>query len=386
MSVEPNMLGEYGLWAAELTGERPGHLSFLNPQWQEVDEWRAAARKRFAELLLRPAEPAVPEVREVSGLRRDGLDIELIKWRLPYGPATEAVFLKPAGASGPLPAVLALHDHGAVKFFGWEKIAAVEAEPHPLMAEHQRQYYGGRPWANELAKRGYAVLAHDLFAFGSRRIRPSDVAAEARSDIGFAELAQVSRDDEAEISQYNAFAAQHEHIVAKSLFCAGLTWPGVMTYEDQCALSYLCSRPEVDSERVGCAGLSGGGLRTVYLAGLDERIAAACCVGMMTTWRDFLLHKSWTHTWMIYVPGLPRELDYCEVLGLMAPKPVLVLNNQQDELFTIEEMCRADRILRDVYYKAGASERYECIFYPGPHKFDLEMQEAAFQFFDRHLR
>ncbi len=78
--------------------------------------------------------------------------------------------------------------------------------------------------------------------------------------------------------------------------------------EDQRALDYLCSREDVDSERVGCAGLSGGGLRTVYLGGIDARIRCACCVGMMSTWRDYLLDKCHTHTWMIYIPLLPRDL------------------------------------------------------------------------------
>ena len=50
------------------------------------------------------------------------------------------------------------------------------------------------------------------------------------------------------------------------------------------------------------------------------------------------------------------------------------------------EMERADRILKDVYGKAEAAERYRGSFYPGPHKFDLEMQEEAFEWFDRWLK
>ena len=117
--------------------------------------------------------------------------------------------------------------------------------------------------------------------------------------------------------------------MAKSLFCAGTTWPGVFTAEDQRALDYLCSRDDVDPARVGCGGLSGGGLRTVYLAGLDDRIRCACCVGMMTTWRDYLLNKCHTHTWMIYIPGIPLDLDYPEILGLRVPLATLVQNDER---------------------------------------------------------
>jgi hypothetical protein len=64
----------------------------------------------------------------------------------------------------------------------------------------------------------------------------------------------------------------------------------------------------------------------------------------------------------------------------------MVLNNSQDQLFTLPEMERADRILADVYRKAGVPDRYKCGFYPGPHKFDADMQRDAFAWFDRWLK
>ncbi|MGH7137282.1 MAG: alpha/beta hydrolase family protein, partial [Pirellulales bacterium] len=191
---------------------------------------------------------------------------------------------------------------------------------------------------------------------------------------------------EDEIRAYNKFAGEHEHLMAKSLVCAGTTWPGVFLAEDRRALDYLASRPDVDSQRLGCAGLSGGGLRTVYLGGADRRIACACCVGMMTTWRDYLLNKCFTHTWMIYIPGLPLDLDYPEVLGLRVPRPTLVQYDNEDSLFTLPEMKRADRMLSRVFEKAGAADRYRGTFYPGPHKFDGAMQLEAFEWFDRWLK
>src|SRR5215468_7445883 len=214
------------------------------------------------------------------------------------------------------------------------------------MQRHQAQYYGGVAWANELARRGYAVLVHDTFTFGTRRMRPADLPANIRNNL-------LEGNSEEEIQRYNQFAAGHEHLIAKSLFCAGLTWPGVFVFDDQRALDYLASRSEVDATRIGCAGLSGGGLRTVMLTGADERIRCSCCVGMMTTWRDYLLNKSHTHTWMCYAPGLPRDLDYPEILGLRVPLPTLVLNDSEDELFTLPEMERTATILQEVYAKAG---------------------------------
>ena len=134
------------------------------------------------------------------------------------------------------------------------------------------------------------------------------------------------------------------------------------------------------------AACPGGGLRTVFLTGLHPRIKVSCCVGMMTTWRDYLLNKCYTHTWMCYVPALPRDLDYPEILGLAVPNPVLVLNNNQDSLFTLPEMQRAHRILTEVYRKAKAPDHYKASFYDGPHKFDAAMQTEAFAWFDRWLK
>jgi dienelactone hydrolase len=375
-----NMLGAYGEWAAASVPDPP-RLSFRQPVFQDVHAWRPAGRVRLHEALVSPAPPLAPRPVVEHRLEFDGLHIEHLKWQLPYGPPTEALVLKPAKATGKLPGIVGLHDHGGNKYFGVRKITRISKDPHPLMIRHQERYYGGVAWANELARRGYVVVIHDTFTFGSRRVRWGDVPGNIRNN-----MVESNPESEEEIAKYNTWAGGHEHLVAKSLFSAGLTWPGVFVHDDQRALDYLASRPDVDATRLGCAGLSGGGLRTVMLAGADERIRCACCAGMMTTWRDYLLNKCYTHTWMCYVPGLPKDLDYPEILGLAAPNPVLVLNNSDDALFTLPEMQRADRILAEVYGKAGAADRYKANFYPGPHKFDLEMQKDAFAWFDRWLK
>jgi dienelactone hydrolase len=311
----------------------------------------------------------------------DGLRVEHLSWRLPFGPRTEAIFLKPAGARGRLPAVLALHSHGGNKWIGWRKIARGREMPPLVVRQHVENYDEGAFWANEVAKRGYAVLAHDVFPFASRRVRVRDVIDPVRDGAPARESWGLK-----DIWAYNGWAGGHESVVARALFDAGTTWPGMTLAEDQRALDVLCARPDVDSRRVGCGGLSGGGMRTVWLGGLDERIKCAVCVGFMTTWRDMAVNKCWTHTWMAHPPILPREMEFPEILGLRVPRPTLVLNDRQDQLYTLPEMRRADSILRAVYAKAGAPRAYRCSFYPGLHKFDLPMQKEAFQWFDRWLR
>jgi dienelactone hydrolase len=378
--MQPNMIGAYGSWAATLVPDQPGTLSFRSPEWTDIDSWRQTARQGVAARLASPPTGEAPTVTVVNQYTYDGLHIEELSWQLPYGPATEAVFLKPEGAQGRLPGVVGLHCHSGHKYFGKRKLVRTSDEIHPLMVQLHARNYEGRAWANELAKRGYAVLVHDTFAFGSRRVRLADVPDVIRNGLN-----DENPEDPANIEAYNRWAGGHEAIMAKSLFCAGTTWPGVFLADDRAALDVLCARPDVDPERVGCGGLSGGGLRTVFLAGMDERIRCAVCVGMMSTWRDYLLHKSHTHTWMCYVPLLPSELDYPEILGLRVPLPTLVLNNTEDPIFTLPEMQRADGILQELFEKANAADRYRCSYYPGPHKFDRPMQEEAFAWFDQWL-
>ena len=107
--MEPNMIGAYGPWAASLAGEGPARLSFRGPRFraEDLDAWRAAARARLAECLLQPETGGVPEAEVQHQFDYDGLHVEHLSWQLPYGPPTEAVFLKPKGARGRLPAVLA---------------------------------------------------------------------------------------------------------------------------------------------------------------------------------------------------------------------------------------------------------------------------------------
>jgi len=413
---ELSMLGAYGEWAAARAADGPGPLSFRNTRWKSLSRWKDEARAELARCLCVPREGDgewAADVRVHQAYEHDGLSIEELSWQLPWGPRTQAVFLKPlsaAGATGAagagrLPGVLALHDHAGNKFFGRRKIARGAAPVHPMMARHQEQYYGGRAWANELARRGFAVLVHDVFPFESRKVLASDmppIAVErmmasperARelmpADFRGAPPARrydVPADEpEAAIASYNAFAGQHESIVAKSLLCAGTTWPGVTLAEDSAALSFLASRPEVDPARLACGGLSGGGMRSVFLAGSDDRVRCTVVAGFMSTWADFCRSTSYTHTWMLYVPGLPSLMDFPDILALHAPAASLVLATSEDPLFTRAETERAGRLLAEAYEKAGAADAFRITMSPGPHKFDLPMQEQAFAWFERWLQ
>lgn len=376
-----SLIGIYGKWAAGLNDNVLPRCSFRNERFKDLNSWKKEVMPKVLDRINPPTIPAKPVVQVRRSYVHDGLAIDELSWQLPFGTPTQALLLRPAEIKGKLPGVLALHDHSGNKFFGWEKITKTQDPQHPLMIQHQTKMYSGRAWANDLARSGYAVLVPDTFTFGSRRIEIGTVPEHMRK--GYEDLDYSRIED---IFSYNVWAGQHEHIIAKCLFSAGTTWPGVFLSEDQAALDVLCDFKFVDKTRIGCCGLSVGGLRANFLTGLDDRIKCSVSVGFMTNWNDLVLQKAYIHTWMAYVPILPNELDFPEILSLGMPKPMLVLNSTEDPLFTLSEMHKADDLLKTLFRKAGDPEKYKCLFFPGEHKFDNEMQKNAFQWFDRWLK
>lgn len=382
-NADLSIIGLYGPWANSLLERELPEFSLRREDWQDLDIWRDLARNSLKERLAIPEIGGMPEVKVNRQFTYDGLHIEELSWQLPYGRPTEALLLKPVNASKPLPGILAFYEHGLQKYFGPVKIVRTSDSMHPVIEVHYRQYYENFAWANEIAKRGYVVLVSDVFPFGNRRVKLQDLPGHMRQGL---EYQDPDEPNSTEIEAYNQWAAQHEHIMAKSLFSAGTTWPGVFFGEDRKALDVLCAREEVDASRIGCGGLSGGGIRTVIMGGMDPRIKCAVCVAFMTTWKDLVIHNSYNHTWMTFIPLLPNELEFAEILGLRVPLPTLVLNAEQDPLFTLNEMKCADEILQQVYEIAGAGDRYKCTYHPGPHRFDAKMQSEAFEWFDRWLK
>lgn len=311
---------------------------------------------------------------------RDGIAGQEISWSVGYGPRTEAWLLRPiAAGAAPLPGVIALHDHGGFKYFGKEKIADGPDAPHEVLTGFREIYYGRRAFANELAREGFAVLVPDTFLWGSRRF-PAELLPLTMSE-------EPTKEATAEaISTYNTAAVLHEHTVEKYCRVLGTTLAGVISFEDRVAVEYLAGRADVRSDAIGCVGLSGGGLRAGLLQGTCDRIRAAVVVGLMSTYAGLLDHNVVSHTWMLYPGEWSRFGDWPDLVACRAPSPLLVQYDAEDSLFTREGMQAADQRIAGHYKSVGDAEQYVGQFYPGPHKFDREMQDAAFAWLSGHLR
>ncbi|MBL9127205.1 MAG: acetylxylan esterase, partial [Verrucomicrobiales bacterium] len=356
-------------------GEFP--LSYLNPRFRSLRRWKRDARGRLLELLhYRPA-ACPPNAETVERVDCGDYVREKVWFDTSPDVRVPAFVLVPKRATKPAPAIVALHDHGAFYLWGKEKIVETRGE-HPALADFRRQYYGGRATANALVARGYVVVVIDMFYWGERRMLLDDDPADWRDRP--ADL-PVER-----IRAFNARASQNEALVGRTIFSAGFTWPGVMFWDDVRTVDYLLSRPDVDPKRIGCVGLSVGGLRSCHLAALDDRIRAAVVVGWMTSFPAQLrrhVRNTIGHTKV--VPGLYRDLDYPDVASLAMPTPLLVINGSKDGLFDPEGVKTSFAKLHACYTKAGVPDRCATRLYDTPHEFNAEMQDEAWAWLERFV-
>lgn len=325
------------------------------------------------------------EVKIECEWERGGLVGQEISWSVGFGPRTHGYVLKPADTRDPLPGMVALHDHSDFKYYGKEKIADGPQEAPPIITDFRQIPYGGRAYANALAREGFVVLVHDVFLWGSRRF-PLDTMLEmmGRETTDLLRIHQTVSAISDESERYNVSAYFHEHWISKYCNILGTSLAGVVCFEDRLALNYLLSRPDVDIQRVGCIGLSGGGNRAALLNATHQSIRATVIVGLMTTYQALLDHNM-SHTWMLFPFGWARHGDWPDIAACRAPSSLLVQYDLQDPLFTEAGMRDAHARLQDHYASVGKPDAYTGQFFPGPHKFDLEMQSAAFDWLKQQL-
>ncbi|MBI5092816.1 MAG: dienelactone hydrolase family protein [Candidatus Hydrogenedentes bacterium] len=364
----------------EYADTRPVKLSYLSKEWPDRDAWAAQGRAKMSELLAYHPDPAPAGAEILETTQKTGYVRYRVRFHVTADRTTEAFLLIPDGLKGPAPAVIALHDHGAFYYYGKEKICETE-NPLPVLKEHIDSSYGGRPYADELARHGFVVLAPDAFYFGSQRIE-----AEQLSQVYAEPMKGLAPGSNEYVEKHKALAGRQEEIIAKTLFDAGTTWPGVLFQGDRAAVDYLVTRPEVDANRIGCIGLSIGGFRSAHLFALDPRIKVGVVAGWMTTYGSLVYDHLHFHTWMIFVPGQLDWLDLPDVVTLNAPRPLMVVDCLQDVLFTHEGMRAAEKKIGDVYTRMGAPDHFACRYDDVPHSFNPPAQDAAIAWLERWLK
>lgn len=352
-------------------------LSFLREEFPDRAAWQDRARGRLLELLHYAPPACDPAPAVVEKVDRGDYVQEKVLFNTTPDLRVPAYVLVPKGAKRPMPGIVALHDHGGFYLWGKEKLVETPGE-HATLQEFKRRYYAGRSIASDLARQGYVVAVIDMFYWGERRMLLDDDPADWRDR-------SVEMPAE-RVAAFNRRAGQNEQLVGRTIFAAGFTWPGVMFWDDRRTVDYLASRPEVDPGRIGCVGLSVGGLRSCHLAALDPRVKAAVVVGWMTSF-PAQLKKHVVHTigHTKLVPGLYRYLDYPDVASLAMPAALLVINGSRDGLFDPTGVRSSFETLEACYRKAGIPDRLRTRLYDTPHVFNAEMQAEAWEWLRRWI-
>ncbi|UYO01340.1 MAG: prolyl oligopeptidase family serine peptidase [Devosia sp.] len=252
------------------------------------------------------------------------------------GLPVRGILTRPAGASGPLPAILYGHSHGGGYAIGARELL------------DGREYLLD-PLGPVFARAGYVTMVIDMPIFGER-------------------------------------ATVSESSAAKALLWEGKSLFGQMLSDHAAALGYLASREDVDADRIGAFGLSMGCVLSYWLAALDTRIAAVahlCCFADFRTMIALGAHDG--HGIYLTVPGLLREADGGTIAAIVAPRPQLICVGEADHLSPPQAVERAMADLRPAY--AEDSDMLEFFSEPGVgHEETPKMRSAVLAFFQRHLR
>ncbi len=166
----------------------------------------------------------------------------------------------------------------------------------------------------------------------------------------------------------------------------GYTPAGVEAWNGIRALDYLQSRPEVDPERIGMTGRSGGGAYTWYTAALDDRIKVAVPVAGITDLHNHVVDGVVKgHCDCMFMVNTYRW-DYTKLAALLAPRPLLLANSDKDTIFPLDGVMRVHGELSRLYALHKASDKLGLLITEGPHKDTQDLQVPAFRWFNRWLK
>jgi dienelactone hydrolase len=238
-----------------------------------------------------------------------------------------------------LPAVIAPHGHG-----GGGKESVAGRREIPAIAEAIDHYH--YDYGVQLARAGFVAFCPDGRGFGERRERS--------------------------MLPDNDVLGGSCRVINNMAMPLGQTITGMWTWDLMRLLDYIATRGDCDGERVGCAGLSGGGLQTLWLSALDERVRCAVVSGYFYGYKSALLHLNQNCS-CNYVPGLWSLVDIGDIGALLAPRPLLIESGARDPLNGergLDNVREQLAITRTAYEVLGAGDRLAHTVFDGEHRWD----------------
>ncbi len=333
-----------------------GFSSFETPRPVSANAWeqqKPELRKKLWRLLGDLPPLFTPKVTIQKKELCDGYTREHLTFQNGVDDTVYGYLLVPAGAQGRGPAILYHHYHGGQYAQGKEELFLRAFAP-----------MGNKTLVTgpELVRAGYVVLCIDAYCFGERRWQ----GPAGKKEEG----------------------GQTEWALSKIFLWQGRTLWGMMVRDDQLALNYLVTRPEVDATRIAAMGLSMGSTRTWWLAALDERIKVAVSVSCLTRYQDLIRDGVVNgHGIYYFVPGLLHEkIDMESVVGLIAPRPLLTLTGDQDSGSPASGVRTINGFQADLFRLYGKQENFRGILYPGVgHEYTPAMWDETLRWLRKHL-
>lgn len=312
-------------------------LASINSR-EDWDAHAALYRQQLAEMLgLDPFPPRTELQPMVTGQSHDsGVVVERLHFQSLPGLYVTANFYRPENATTPLPAILYLCGHAKVKL-------------DDVSYGNKTAYHHHGVW---FARHGYVCLMIDTIQLG--------------------EIEGVHHGTH----NLNQWWWNNR----------GYTPAGVEAWNGIRALDYLEQRPEVDAKRIGVTGRSGGGAYSWWVAALDQRIAAAVPVAGITSLHNHVVDGCVDGHCDCMYPVNTYRWDFAQVAALVAPRPLLIANSDNDTIFPLEGVVDVHHKTRRIYQLLGAEANLGLNITPGPHTDTQELQVPAFRWFDRHLK
>ncbi|MHB9024086.1 MAG: alpha/beta hydrolase family protein [Armatimonadota bacterium] len=302
--------------------------------------WVAQVRATFLTLLGDLPQSVEPNVRVEFEQATDAFIERRVVFTAEEGAEVPCHLLLPRGA-GPFPLVICLQGHstgmhislGRPKYPGDEECIA-----------------GGRDFALQAVREGYAALALEQRCFGERGDgRPSEVRCINHG-------------------------CHHATMTALLL---GRTMIGERVWDIARAIDAMAIFPELDLMRIGCMGNSGGGTTTYYASCFDPRITAAMPSCYVCTFRHSIGRID--HCADNYLPGALRYLEMEDFAGLIAPRPLVVVAGREDPIFPLAGVEEAFTTIQAIYAAAGAPDNCRLVIGEGGHRFYPEEGWPAFR-------
>lgn len=244
-----------------------------------------------------------------------------------------ALLLVPDGA-GPFPAVLAHHQHNSEWHLGKSEVAGLAGDP--------LQAFGPA-----LARAGLVVLVPDAVGFEDRRYTGTGI-------------------DEREDDWLQYFNEMAYRLVSGRLLAT------TVLGDAACGLSALLADERVDGSKLGAVGHSYGGYVTILLAALDERVRFACASGSACSYKRRMLDRSGIE-FSQAIPGILNLADIDGLVGLIAPRPLLLLSATEDRYSA--DAPEAVQAATGAWEARGAREKLEHVRYKGGHALTPERTE-----------